>query len=147
MGQLTPMTLVLSIQFFQPVLSFEPRWYYNSRKRVGNSNNTFHNSGNYATIAFQYYPKILAYSPSRDTSKKLIFNSNEPNGGLYFVPTWGIRRNISYRWNFELGAGFGVDLIELFGLGSRTLKEIEYGGDDFIFNVHLRIGYKYGMKE
>lgn len=127
---------------FQPVLSFEPRWYYNSRKRIGNSNNTFHNSGNYATIALQYYPKFLAYSPSGG-AKNLVFNSKEPNGGLYFIPTWGIRRNISYHWNFEIGAGFGVDLIEAFDLGS----EIEEQGDDFIFNIHLRIGYKYGMKE
>lgn len=132
---------------FQPVLSLEPRFYYNSGKRQGNSNNTFHNSGNYLSFAFQYYPKFLAYSPKGNSDEFLAFDAKEPNGGLYFIPTWGIRRNISYRLNFELGAGFGIDLIEAFNLGTSTSKEIAYVGNDFIFNVHLRFGYKYGMKE
>lgn len=132
---------------FQPVLSLEPRLYYNSGKRQGNSNNTFHNSGNYVSFPIKYYPKILAYSPNGNTSERLAFGPNEPNGGVYLIPTWGMRRNISYRWNFELGIGFGVDLVEAFGLGSRTFKEIARVGNDFIFNIHLRIGYKYGMKE
>lgn len=132
---------------FQPVVSIEPRLYYNSRKRQGNSNNTFHNSGNYVSFPIKYYPKILAYSPKGNTSERLVFGPNEPNGGVFLIPTWGIRRNISYRWNFELGAGFGVDLIEVFDLGTRTFKEIERVGPDFIYNIHLRIGYKYGMKE
>jgi len=132
---------------FQPVLSLEPRLYYNSGKRQGNSKNTFHNSGNYVAFAFQYYPKFLAYSPLGDSSEILAFDAKEPNGGVFFIPTWGIRRNISYRWNFELGAGFGIDLMEVFGLRSQTFKEIARVGNDFIYNVHLRIGYKYGMKE
>lgn len=132
---------------FQPVVSLEPRLYYNSRKRIGNSNNTFHNSGNYVSFPIKYYPKILAYSPKGDTSELLAFGPNEPNGGVFLIPTWGIRRNISYRWNFELGAGFGIDLIEALNLGTRTFKEVARAGNDFIYNVHLRIGYKYGMKE
>jgi len=132
---------------FQPVISIEPRYYYNSSKMIGNSNNTFHNSGNYVSFPIKYFPKILAYSPKGDTSNPLIFGPNEPNGGVFLIPTWGIRRNISYRWYFELGAGFGIDLLETFVTGTRTFKEIGRVGNDFIFNIHLRIGYKYGMKE
>ncbi|MGS0524270.1 hypothetical protein ACU8V7_02800 [Zobellia nedashkovskayae] len=130
---------------FQPVLTFEPRWYYNSRKRIGNSNNTFHNSGNYVTIAFQYYPKFLAYSPSRNSDEPLVFDGEEPNGGLFITPTWGMRRNINHRWNFEIGAGLGFDILET--QKRKTVKEAGHMGNDFVFNVHLRIGYKYGMKE
>lgn len=133
---------------FRPVVSLEPRWYYNSKKRQGNSNNTFHNSGNYATIAIQYYSNHLVYSPTVSNDERLIYDEIRPNADLFLIPTWGIRRNISYRWNFEMGAGFGVDLIKAFGLRSESLREVDNTGDnDFIFNVHLRIGYKYGMKE
>lgn len=119
---------------FIPVLSLEPRWYYNSKKRQGNSKNTFHNSGNYASIRFSYYPKILQYSPHK---------INEPETGIFIIPTWGIRRNISYRWNFELGAGFGIDVLNPF---LEVRDNYEQYIHDFMFNVHLRIGYKYGMK-
>ena len=118
---------------FLPVISIEPRWYYNSSKRQGNSQNTFHNSGNYVSIAARYYPEILAYSPK---------GINEVDGGFFIVPSWGIRRNINYRWNFEIGAGVGIDLTEL----NRSDKGI--GGtedfEDYLFNLHLRIGYKFG---
>lgn len=127
---------------FQPVVSFEPRWYYNSRKRQGNSKNTFHNSGNYITLAIQYFPKFLTYSPLGNSDEFLAFDAKEPNGGLFFTPTWGIRRNISYRWNYEIAAGLGIDLFER----SPTTKEAAHYGNDFILNIHLRIGYKYGMK-
>ncbi|WP_298478750.1 hypothetical protein [uncultured Maribacter sp.] len=130
---------------FQPVFCIEPRWYYNSRKRQGNSNNTFHNSGNYFTAAFQYNPKFLAYSPSGNTNEPLAFDAEEPNGGLFITPTWGMRRNINYRWNFEIGAGLGIDISET--QKRTTVKEAGHMGNDFVFNIHLRIGYKYGMKE
>lgn len=89
---------------FLPIISLEPRWYYNSSKRQGNSKNTFHNSGNYASIAARYYPEILAYSPR---------GINDVDGGFFIVPSWGIRRNINYRWNFEMGLGIGIDLTEI----------------------------------
>lgn len=123
---------------FLPVISIEPRWYYNSSKRQGNSKNTFHNSGNYLSIAARYYPEILAYSPK---------GINEVDGGVFIVPSWGIRRNINYRWNFEIGAGVGIDLTEL-------VKSKSYDGglatedfEDVLFNIHIRIGYKYGLDE
>jgi len=119
---------------FSPVISLEPRLYYNSSKRQGNSKNTFHNSGNYATIAVRYYPKILALSPTP---------INDLEGGIFIVPTWGIRRNISYRLNFELGLGFGIDILD--PIISETDKTEDFL-HDIVFNIHLRIGYKYGMK-
>lgn len=112
---------------FLPVVSIEPRWYYNSRKRQGNSNNTFHNSTNFATMAIRYYPEILGASSYR---------YSELDGGLFLIPSWGIRRNISYRMNYELGVGAGIDIYELItNYRSET---------DFMFNLHIRIGYKFG---
>jgi len=117
---------------FAPVLSLEPRWYYNSSKRQGNSKNTFHNSGNYATIALRYYPKILALSP---------YAIKDQEGGIFIVPTWGIRRNISYRLNFELGLGFGIDILDpVISKNDKTEDFLH----DIVFNIHLRFGYKFG---
>ncbi|MFK7812059.1 MAG: hypothetical protein AB8B59_06165 [Maribacter sp.] len=114
---------------FLPVISLETRWYYNSPKRQGNSKNTFHNSSNFAALAIRYYPEILAFSPHE---------INELDGGVFLVPSWGIRRNLSYRINYELGAGLGLDVYEL-------LTE-PYATTDPLFNIHIRIGYKFGKR-
>lgn len=71
-----------------------------------------------------YYPKIVGISPHK--IKQL-------DGGLFVIPSWGIRRNISYRLNYEMAVGFGVDFSELF----------EIDDTDFIVNIHLRIGLKF----
>jgi len=115
-----------------PVISIEPRWYYNSSKRQGNSRNTFHNSTNYVTTAFRYYPKFIAVELYET---KFI---NDADGGLFFIPTWGIRRNFNYRLNYEIGIGGGLDVLELF--------TSEWNTGDFTYNIHIRIGYKFGKK-
>jgi len=112
---------------YLPVISFEPRWYYNSPKRQGNSKNWFHNSSNYATLAIRYYPEFWVLS---------FDEIDEVDGGVFLIPTWGIRRNISYRINYELGIGAGIDVYELLTDESSTT--------DFILNLHFRIGYKFG---
>lgn len=120
---------------FLPVLSLEPRWYYNSAKRQGNSKNTFHNSGNYVALSTRYYPEFLAYSPRE---------FDQVDGGFFIVPSWGIRRNINYRWNVEIGLGIGIDLTEI------RRNETANGGtedfEDFLLNLHLRIGYKFEQR-
>ncbi len=116
---------------FLPVASIEPRWYYNSRKRQGNSNNTFHNSSNFAAIAVRYYPRFLAYSP---------IEYENVDGGVFLYHSWGMRRNINYKWNIEFGAGIGVDPF-------LKNREVDDGDSNWVLNLTLRIGYKYGMKE
>ena len=115
---------------FLPTASLEPRWYYNSKKRISNSNNTFHNSGNFASMSVRYYPKILAYS---------LIGENDTYGGVFLIFSWGMRRNINYRWNIEFVSGIGVDPF--------TKNPTNINGNEFILNFTLRIGYKYGMKE
>ncbi|WP_273567834.1 hypothetical protein [Maribacter halichondriae] len=112
---------------FVPIVSFEPRWYYNSPKRQGNTKNTFHNSSNYLTVAIRWYPEFWAISPH---------TIDEIDGAVFIVPTWGIRRNISFRWNYEVGIGMGVDVYELLFSEVNTT--------DVNFNLHVRIGYKFG---
>jgi hypothetical protein len=114
-----------AFNLFFPVLTFSPRWYYNSPKRQGNSKNWFHNSSNFATAEIRYYPKFLAISNNQNVKK---------DGGLFIIPGWGIRRNLSYRLNYELGFGMGVDISELFKIEDT----------DLIYNIHLRFGYKFG---
>ncbi len=129
-------SLFYQYPLFSPVGSLGVRWYYNSRKRQGNSKNTFHNSGDFASGAIRYYPKFLAYSP-----KDVDINAD---GGLFLTLAWGMRRNINYRWNFEFKTGLGFDLLNF----SRNGSELDINAketDNYLFNFTLRIGYKYGM--
>ncbi|VAW16582.1 hypothetical protein MNBD_BACTEROID03-2708 [hydrothermal vent metagenome] len=128
--------LLYQYPLFLPVGSLGVRWYYNSRKRQGNSKNTFHNSGDFASGAFRYYPRFLAYSP-----KDVDINAD---GGLFLTLAWGMRRNINYRWNFEFKTGLGLDIFNFFSDGSNFEYNAK-GSDNYLFNFTLRIGYKYGM--
>ncbi|MFS4416343.1 hypothetical protein [Maribacter sp. 2307ULW6-5] len=114
---------------FVPTLSLTPKWYYNSRKRQGNSLNYFHNSSNYAAVGLLYIPTFFKLSPHDGATI---------DGGFFLVPTWGFQRNISYRLNYELGLGVGVDVHELFFTEEQTT--------DAVIRVQLRLGYKFGKQ-
>ncbi len=133
-NQKNPNSLFYQYPLFLPVGSLWVRWYYNSRKRQGNSKNTFHNSGDFASGAFRYYPRFLAYSP-----KDVDINAES---GLFLTLAWGMKRNINYRWNVEFKTGLGFDLLNFF----RSTSELDsQGTDNYLFNFTIRIGYKYGM--
>jgi len=114
---------------FTPTVTLEGKWYYKSPKRQGNSRNYFHNSSNFATIGIKYIPEFSVIGAYRDY---------DFDGGIFLIPSWGIRRNLSYRLNYELGIGFGFDVYEILTAPNSTT--------DFIFNAHIRVGYKFGKK-
>ena len=68
-----------------PVLTLEPRWYYNLNKRVSKSKRVDGNSGNFISIKTTYHPDWFVIS----NESNLNFITD-----ISIVPTWGIRRNI-----------------------------------------------------
>ena len=99
-----------------PVLSVEPRYYYNLSKRYEAGKNAFKNSGGFLSCNLQYY--LPPYY------RRHVDNS----GGFVMTPFWGFRRVWYRHLLFELGGGLN--------LASTDLKSVSVGP---AFNV--RLGY------
>ncbi|MGY0392909.1 hypothetical protein ACW5R3_10175 [Bizionia sp. KMM 8389] len=110
-----------------PVITLEPRWYYNLKKRERKSRRTDGNTGNYIAIKTSYHPDLLI-SVNYDNVKLV--------SDLTIIPTWGIRRTIGQHFNYETGIGIGY--IHAFNKDNQPLID----DPDVAVNVHLRIGYK-----
>lgn len=110
-----------------PVLTIEPRWYYDLKSRNSKSKNISGNSGNFVSINIRYHPDWF-----------IITSDDNPNNvnQLAFIPTWGIRRNIGKHLTFEVGFGIGYEVYFTKRFGYRTNE----AGP--AFNYHLRIGYR-----
>lgn len=82
-----------------PVVTLEPRWYYNIEKRSGKGKIIKNNSANFATLSLRYYPDWFVISNAT--------NANVENQ-ITIIPKWGIKRTISNsNFNYELGIGIG----------------------------------------
>jgi hypothetical protein len=82
-----------------PVLTLEPRWYYNIVKRSAKGKIIKNNSANYATLGFTYYPDwfVISNAPNARVENQITI-----------IPKWGIKRTISNsNFNYELGIGIG----------------------------------------
>jgi len=111
-----------------PVISVEPRWYYNLEKRSVNKKNVKNNSGNLFSIKLNYNPDLFLIS----NNKKLnVVNQ------LAIIPKWGIRRVYGNHFTFE--TGFGLGPILYFGKGSENLEN----EDKVYVDLHLRVGYTF----
>ena len=104
-----------------PVVAIEPRWYYNFNKRVEKGKQIDGNSGDYISLRTSYHFHDIS---DPDTASGL--------DNLLIIPSWGLRRNIGKRFNYE--AGIGV------GLGIRRDTRIEVG---LTTNAILKIGYRF----
>ncbi len=104
-----------------PVLTIEPRYYYNFETRAEKGKQIRNNSGNFFGIKTSYHPDWFVIS---DVAGVTI------NQQLTVIPKWGIRRNIGKtNFNYELG----------FGIGRRFYRnESETAAD-----LHIRIGYTF----
>lgn len=111
-----------------PVITLEPRWYYNLEKRQAESKSIAGNSGNYLTIQTSYHPNWITIS-NYDNVK--IVNQ------LSIIPTWGIKRNIGQHFTYETGIGFGYRYY--FAKSEGYTKDESSAG----LNLHLRIGYRF----
>ncbi|AXT18411.1 hypothetical protein D7030_07840 [Flavobacteriaceae bacterium AU392] len=106
-----------------PVITLEPRWYYNLDKRQNKSKNIKNNSGNFLSLDVSYHPDLFVIS-------------NNDNVGVIdqvsVIPKWGIRRSIGNHFNYETGIGVGYNYI--FG---------GFNEGEVAVDLHLRIGYKF----
>ncbi|MGL1887324.1 MAG: hypothetical protein OCD76_12495 [Reichenbachiella sp.] len=104
-------------------IAAEPRWYYSLNRRAHNGRRVKNNSANYASILTRFHPK-----------SKVIDNQGsnaEIVPDLAIIPSWGIRRTFSERFNFEFAYGIGWQW--------TFLESGVQGG--VIGNFTLRIGY------
>lgn len=83
---------------FAPVISLEPRHYYNLLNRQKKGNRTDGNSGNYyGFVVAHHFDKFII---SRFENASII-----PNLNVY--GKWGFRRSIGKHFNYEFGVGYG----------------------------------------
>ncbi|MBP4143238.1 hypothetical protein J3S90_15665 [Flavobacterium sp. P4023] len=108
-----------------PVITVEPRWYYNLENRQSKSKNISGNSGNFVSLQTSYHPNWFVIS-NYDNLK--TFNL------LTIIPTWGIKRNVGEHFTYEtaIGIGYGHQFREAYG----DLEGVTA-------NLHLRIGYRF----
>jgi hypothetical protein len=111
-----------------PVITAEPRCYYNLNKRLNKSRRIDGNSGNFISLKTSYHPDWF-----------VISNYDNINiiSDISIVPTWGIRRNIGKHFNYETGIGIGYQYV--------FAKQAGYSENesDVAVNLHLRIGYRF----
>jgi len=111
-----------------PVLSLEPRWYYNLDKRQRKSRRTDGNSGNFLSLKTSYHPDWFVISNYENV--RVISD-------ISIVPTWGIRRHLGKHFTYETGIGLGYKY--------TFAKQAGYleNESDVAINLHLRIGYRF----
>jgi hypothetical protein len=105
-----------------PVLTLEPRWYYNITKR-NSKNRGANNSANFLALNIKYLPDLFVIS-NNDYAR--VENQ------ISIIPKWGIRRNIGYS-NFNYEAGIGI--------GYRFYLDENFS--EKAADLHLRIGYTF----
>lgn len=120
----------LDFKALAPVITLEPRWYYNLNKRGNAGKNVTHNGGNFVSITSSYHPDWF-----------VITNAEGPNFVIHqlaIVPKWGIKRNFgTSNFNYEVGAGLGYNI--------RFLKHYGFAENDgqVYIDLHARIGYSF----
>jgi len=107
-----------------PVLTLEPRWYYNIKKRNNKGKKTLNNSANFIALKTSYRPDWFTIS-NED-------NASIPNQ-ISIVPYWAIKRNLGKHFTYETGFGIGY----YWDLDSPN----RFSG--ITAELHLRIGYTF----
>lgn len=111
-----------TVLYLAPVITLEPRWYYNLSARQRKGKRIDKNSANFVSISADY----SAPSPVISTNKNLVVNPK-----ITFIPTWGIKRHLGGNFMYEVGTGLG------YGYFFETQKS------DVMLKIHLRIGYSF----
>ncbi len=111
-----------------PVITLEPRWYYNLNKRLKKERRIDGNSGNFISLKTSFHPDWFVISN---------YDNLRIVSDISIVPTWGIRRNIGNHFTYE--TGFGVGYVYYFAKDAGFSEN----KSDVTVNLHLRIGYKF----
>jgi len=124
---------------FTPVISVEPRWYYNLNKRVEKGRDIKGNSGNFISLKASFMPDWFLLNNDDLKWNGMAMAEPETHNQISIIPTWGIRRTLGKHFDYE--AGFGLGYAYIFGYKSNGYK---YGGEGSLSaNIHLRIGYHF----
>ncbi len=106
-----------------PAISLSPKWYYNLEKRSNNGKRIKNNSGNYLSAKLEYIPDWFVISNTKDI---------HVNPTLAIIPNWGLRRNFSENFNYELRLGLGIGKILKEDYDLQVIPEISFKlGYDF----------------
>ncbi|SCX93093.1 hypothetical protein [Flavobacterium caeni] len=108
-----------------PVVSVEPKWYYNLNRRARKDRNISKNSGNSISLKINYLPGWFGVGDDG------IPKSNH----LSILPKWGIRRVYGKHFTFETGLGVGPQFYV--GNDPRWDKSESY------IDLSVRIGYTF----
>ena len=108
-----------------PVITAEPRWYYNLEKRQSKSRNIAGNSGNFLSIQTSFHPDRFVISNYKNLRTYNL---------ITIIPTWGIKRNIGNHFTYETGIGIGY---------GRQFRKSFGDVEGTTANIHLRLGYRF----
>lgn len=111
-----------------PVITLEPRLYYNLIKRVRKSRRINGNNGNFISLKTSYHPDWFVISNNDNVS---IISD------ISIIPTWGLRRNIGNHFTYETGIGIGYRFVFAKQAGFLENKS------ESTLNLHLRVGYRF----
>lgn len=111
-----------------PVITLEPRWYYNLNKRISKSRNIRGNSGNFLSVKTSYNPNWFVISN---------YDNIQIADQISIIPTWGIKRNIGNHFTYETGIGIGYRYIFAKNVGYLENQS------ETALNLHLRLGYRF----
>lgn len=120
----------ISFDAFAPVITVEPRWYYNLEKRGNKGRNVHNNGGNFLALTLSYHPDWFVITGLEGD----VYIPHQ----LAIVPKWGIKRNFGKSdFNYEVGVGLGYNFM--------FLKQYGYSENngDVLLDLHLRIGYTF----
>lgn len=120
-------SLLWSGRAFHPIISIEPRYYYNLGRRAESTKKTEGNTGNFWALQTRYnLPWVI--------DKKAGTNSKE---AIIITPKYGIRRTLGNHFNLETTLGFG------YGYGFNT----RLPGGFFSIEAAVRLGFHFGNKK
>jgi hypothetical protein len=122
----------------QPVLTLEPRYYYNLEKRNSRGKKTSNNSGNYLSLKTSYHPDWFVLNLDENITK---------TADLSIIPTWGIKRQIGSNFTYETGLGLGYRIVYLkpnyYNGSSQNVDDVSTNRNQYTPYLHLRIGYTF----
>jgi len=119
----------------QPVLTLEPRYYYNLAKRNSRGRNTANNSGNYISIKTSYHPDWFVINLPDNVTKI---------ADLGIIPTWGIKRQIDNHFTYETALGLGYRIVYIKANSTNgNIQNVDgdYERNQYIPYLHIGFGY------
>lgn len=123
---------------FQPVLTLEPKFYYNLNKRSRNSKKIVNNNGNYISLKTSYHPDWFVLNLDDNITK---------TADLSIIPTWGLKRQIGNHFTYEAGAGIGYRIVYLkpnyYNGNAHNVDGFSTNRNQYTPYLHLRAGYTF----